>query len=67
VQQMHGGRDYDSDFATRMRGQGVFADLIRCRFDVACRKHNFGRARELQLDTTKFVPPRKPSPQGQLF
>jgi hypothetical protein len=50
-----------------MRGQGVFADLIRRRFDVACRKHGFGRARELQLDTTKFVPPRKPSPQGQLF
>ena len=67
VQQMNGGRDYDSDFATRMRGQGVFAELIRRRFDVACRKHGFGRARELWLDTTKFVPPRKPSPQGQLF
>jgi DNA repair photolyase len=67
VQQMHGGRDYDSNFATRMRGQGVFAELIRRRFDVACRKHGFGRARELWLDTTKFTPPRKPSPQGQLF
>jgi DNA repair photolyase len=67
VQQMHGGRDYDSNFTTRMRGQGVFAELIRRRFDVACRKHGFGRARELWLDTTKFVPPRKPSPQGQLF
>ncbi|WP_445145377.1 PA0069 family radical SAM protein [Dyella sp. Tek66A03] len=67
VQQMHGGRDYDSDFSTRMRGQGVFAELIRRRFDVACRKHGFGRARELWLDTTRFVPPRKPSPQGQLF
>ena len=67
VQQMHGGRDYDSDFTMRMRGQGVFAELIRRRFDVACRKHHFGRARELSLDTSKFVPPRKPSPQGQLF
>ncbi|MBV8158573.1 MAG: radical SAM protein, partial [Dyella sp.] len=67
VQQMHGGRDYDSNFATRMRGQGVFAELIRRRFDVACRKHGFGRARELWLDTSKFVPPREPSPQGQLF
>lgn len=67
VQQMHGGRDYDSDFTTRMSGQGVFAELIRRRFDVACRKHGFGRARELQLDISKFVPPRKPSPQGQLF
>ncbi len=67
VQQMHGGRDYDSDFTTRMRGQGVFAELIRRRFDVACRKHGFGRARELWLDATRFVPPRKPSPQGDLF
>jgi DNA repair photolyase len=67
VQQMNGGRDYDSNFATRMRGAGVFADLLRRRFDVACRKHGFGRARELTLDTSRFVPPRKASPQGQLF
>ncbi|HZY32970.1 MAG TPA: PA0069 family radical SAM protein [Rhodanobacter sp.] len=67
VQQMNGGRDYDSDFATRMRGHGVFADLLRRRFEVACRKHGFGRARELTLDASRFVPPRKPSPQGELF
>jgi DNA repair photolyase len=67
VQQMNGGRDYDSDFATRMRGQGVFADLLRRRFELACRRHGFARARELQLDTSRFVPPRKPSPQGELF
>ncbi|WP_233840284.1 PA0069 family radical SAM protein [Dyella sp. 2HG41-7] len=67
VQQMNDGNDYDSDFATRMRGQGVFAQLLRRRFDVACRRHGFGRARELQLNTSLFVPPRKSSPQGELF
>ncbi len=67
VQQMNGGRDYDSDFRTRMRGQGVFADLLRRRFEVACRKHGFGRARDLELDTSRFVPPREPSAQGELF
>ncbi|MDE2085705.1 MAG: radical SAM protein, partial [Xanthomonadaceae bacterium] len=67
VRQINGGRDYDSDFRTRMRGQGVFAELLRKRFEVACRKHGFGRARELQLDTSRFVPPCAPSPQGQLF
>jgi len=67
VQQMNGGRDYDSDFATRMRGQGVFAELLRRRFDLASRRHSYGRARELKLDTSRFVPPRKPSPQGDLF
>ncbi len=67
VQQMNGGRDYDSDFSTRMHGQGVFADLLRTRFEVACRKHGLHRARELALDTSRFVPPRKASPQGELF
>ena len=67
IRQMNGGRDYDSDFATRMRGQGVFAQLLKRRFEVACRKHGFGRARELQLDTSGFVPPREASPQGSLF
>ena len=67
VQQMNGGRDYDSDFRTRMHGSGVLAELLRKRFELACRRHGFGRARELQLDTSRFVPPRKPSPQGELF
>ncbi len=67
IRQMHHGRDYDADFRTRMHGDGVFAGLLRRRFDVACRKHGFARSRRLRLDTTRFVPPRKPSPQGELF
>jgi hypothetical protein len=67
VQQMNNGLDYDSNFATRMRGQGVFADLLRRRFEVACRKHGFGHASELQLDSVRCVPPYKPAPQGELF
>jgi DNA repair photolyase len=67
VQQMNAGRDYDSDFATRMHGQGVFADLLRKRFEIACRRHGLHRNRELPLDTSRFVPPRKASPQGELF
>jgi DNA repair photolyase len=67
VQQLNGGKEYDSNFATRMRGQGVFGELLRRRFEVACRRHAFGRARELQLDSSRFIPPRKLSPQGELF
>jgi DNA repair photolyase len=67
VQQMNGGRDYDSDFRTRMRGQGPFAELLRRRFEVACRRHGLFRARSLRLDCTRFTPPRKASPQGELF
>ena len=36
VRELHGGRDYDPEFGTRMRGQGLWADLLRKRFEVAC-------------------------------
>jgi DNA repair photolyase len=67
VQQMNGGKDYDSNFATRMRGQGVFADLIRTRVQTATRKHGLDRAWDTVLDASTFTPPRIQSPQGELF
>ena len=36
VRELHGGRDYDPTFGVRFRGQGVWADLMRRRFEVAC-------------------------------
>ncbi len=36
VRELHGGRDYDPEFGTRMRGQGIWAELLRKRFEVAC-------------------------------
>jgi DNA repair photolyase len=65
MQQMHGGKDYDSSFGTRMRGQGPFAELIRQRFRKARQRLGYGELPA--LDESQFVPPRKPSPQGQLF
>ncbi len=67
IQQMRGGRDNDARFGSRMRGEGVFADLLRQRFHVACRKLGLVRSRDLLLDTSHFVPPRPDSPQGDLF
>ncbi|HMH69516.1 MAG TPA: PA0069 family radical SAM protein [Pinirhizobacter sp.] len=67
IQQMNGGKDYDSNFATRMRGQGVFADIIRKRMQVARRKAGLDRAWDTVLDTSCFVAPRMESPQGELF
>ena len=34
IQQMRGGRDYDSTFGSRMRGEGEFAALFEKRFDI---------------------------------
>ena len=65
IQQMRGGKDYDSGFGTRMRGEGPFAQLIGQRFAKAHRRLGYGRLPP--LDGTRFVAPRKPSPQGELF
>lgn len=65
IQQMHGGKDYDSTFGTRMKGQGPFADLLAQRFRKAHARLSFGRLRP--LDCSKFRRPVVPSAQGQLF
>ncbi|WP_019397398.1 PA0069 family radical SAM protein [Pseudoxanthomonas sp. GW2] len=67
VQQMRGGRDYDSGFGTRMRGQGHYADLLEQRFALAWRRFGYAQARQRPLDCSRFQPPRPPSPQGELF
>ena len=65
---MRGGRDNDPSFGSRMRGQGAYAELLRQRFAVACRRFGLNRGREaLDLDTTRFTPPRAASKQGELF
>jgi DNA repair photolyase len=32
IRDLHGGKEYDSDFGKRMTGEGIWADLIRQRF-----------------------------------
>jgi DNA repair photolyase len=77
VQDLHGGRDYRADYGTRMKGQGVWADLLRQRFVKACQRLGLGRSR-FELDMGLFTPPAQPSrspavpvpgpqAQGQLF
>jgi DNA repair photolyase len=53
VREMRGGRDYDSDFATRMKGQGVWSQLLRQRFEKTCARLSLNRERA-PLDTTRF-------------
>lgn len=68
LREMRGGRDNDPEFGSRMRGQGVYADLLRQRFVVACRRFGLARGREaLDLDCSRFMPPRPVSRQGELF
>ena len=57
VRQMRGGRENDPDFGTRMRGSGEFADLLRLRFEKACKRLRLNEHRHV-LDNTQFRPPR---------
>ena len=59
VREMRGGKDYDSDFATRMHGEGVWADLIRQRFVKAVKRldMNLTSGRFAELDVSRFRRP----------
>ena len=66
VREMRGGKDYDSAFGTRMQGEGVWADLIRQRFEKAVHRlglHGKG-GRFKQLDSTQFRRPLVVPPLG---
>ena len=74
IQQLRGGKDYDSRFGLRATGQGVYADLLARRFQLAVRRAGFpARGDHAPLDTTRFrrpappITPRPASPQGELF
>jgi DNA repair photolyase len=56
IQEMRGGKDYDSDFASRMKGDGLWAELIGQRFEKACRRLGFNRQR-VELEMGGFRPP----------
>ena len=56
IREMRGGKDYDSNFRARMMGDGVWADLIRQRFEKACHRLGFNQGR-IELDLSRFTPP----------
>ncbi len=54
IREMRGGRRNDPRFGTRMKGEGVYADLIRARVKRAARRYHLdGGAPD--LDTSRFV------------
>ncbi|PVZ10616.1 MULTISPECIES: PA0069 family radical SAM protein [unclassified Pseudomonas] len=57
VRQSRGGQLYDPSFGVRMRGEGVFADLLAQRFAHALRRNGLQSRDGLSLDTSQFCPP----------
>jgi DNA repair photolyase len=67
IREMRGGKDYDSRWGARMKGEGVWAQLLQQRFTKAVAKLGLNRTRT-ELDLTKFRPPRVDGRgQGSLF
>jgi DNA repair photolyase len=45
IRDIRGGKDNDPEFFSRMKGQGVWADLIRTRFVIARKKAGLGSSK----------------------
>jgi DNA repair photolyase len=56
IRQTRGGELNDPRFHYRFSGQGVYADLLKRRFERAARQFGFGEART-QLDCDRFAVP----------
>jgi DNA repair photolyase len=69
VRELRGGKDYDADFRLRMKGEGVWAELIAQRVRKAAARHGLGHGGP-QLDVSRFDPSRlhtEDGPQQGLF
>jgi DNA repair photolyase len=66
IEDLRNGRRNDPNFGSRMRGTGIWADLLRQRFAVATRKLGLNRQR-LALDCDRFRPPAGPGASSPLF
>ena len=66
VRDLHGGKEYNAEFGVRMKGQGVWADLARQRFDVAVRRLGL-LVRMPPLRCDLFAVPGRAGDQMELF
>ena len=64
VREMRGGKDYKAEFGSRMKGEGVWAQLLGQRFNKACARLGLNKTRT-ELDLTLFRKPRLASTNGQ--
>ncbi len=53
VREMRGGKDNDAQFGSRMTGRGIWAQLLRQRFQKAAARLGLNRER-VELDLTQF-------------
>ena len=66
IQAIRGGKDNDARFGSRMRGEGVEAELMHQRFRVARKRLGFD-TESPPLDCSRFAPPPRAGDQLALF
>ena len=64
VNDLRGGRDYDSEFGSRMTGKGEYSELIRARFAKARARFSLSNNDRFVLDTSKFRVPGRATQLG---
>jgi DNA repair photolyase len=68
VRSMRGGKDYDSQWHTRMRGTGPYAEMIAKRFHLAVKRLRMNKqSRDRDLDLSRFRKPARPGEQLALL
>ena len=65
IRQMRGGKEYDAEWTTRMRGTGPYAQMLAHRFRTAVRRLDLTDSRRLRSDL--FQPPPRTGDQLKLF
>ncbi|MDO1560347.1 PA0069 family radical SAM protein [Brevundimonas sp. 2R-24] len=66
IRQSRGGKDYDAQWGSRMKGTGPVADLVGARFAAACKRLGLNREPRT-VDLTQFRVPGAFSAQMDLF
>ncbi len=66
IRSMRGGKDYDANWSTRMKGTGPYAEMIARRFHMAVKRHGLNKEQR-PLTTAKFRKPPRTGDQLSLF
>lgn len=72
IRDMRGGKDYVAEFGNRMRGEGLWAEMIRQRFEKGVRRYGLNRGSRIGgLNCNHFrkplvIPPKVKSGNDQL-
>ncbi|MBL8560717.1 MAG: PA0069 family radical SAM protein [Gemmobacter sp.] len=66
IRELHGGKDYAADWGRRMRGEGLWSDLIAQRFSKACARLGL-TVPQPPLRCDLFARPPAPGDQLALF